>query len=63
MCHIYDLTSQKTHTQAYETRILPALQKFRPELLLISTGFDAHEDDPLGELELTPEDFHWVTRR
>lgn len=49
--------------KAYETRILPALRQFRPELLLISTGFDAHADDPLGELELTPEDFHWVTAR
>lgn len=52
-----------TSNQAYESRILPALRRFQPELLLISTGFDAHADDPLGELELSPEDFHWVTAR
>lgn len=57
------ITPTHDTTQAYESRILPALRRFKPELLLVSTGFDAHGDDPLGELELTPEDFHWVTAR
>jgi acetoin utilization deacetylase AcuC-like enzyme len=42
--------------------LLPALQRFAPELLIISAGFDAHHKDPLGGLSFTDEDFHWVTR-
>jgi acetoin utilization deacetylase AcuC-like enzyme len=42
--------------------ILPALTKFRPDFVLISAGFDAHRADPLANLELTEEDFAWVTR-
>ncbi len=42
-------------------RILPALERFAPELLLISAGFDAHRDDPLGGLDLLADDFGWIT--
>jgi acetoin utilization deacetylase AcuC-like enzyme len=42
--------------------VLPALAAFRPELLLISAGFDAHRADPLAELMLTEGDFGWATR-
>ncbi|WP_029011381.1 histone deacetylase family protein [Azospirillum halopraeferens] len=45
-----------------ERRILPALDAFKPELLFISAGFDAHADDPLAGLELEGEDFARVTR-
>ncbi len=41
---------------------LPALQKFKPQLILVSAGFDAHREDPMGELNLEDDDFHWVTR-
>jgi len=41
--------------------ILPALNLFEPELLIISAGFDAHVRDPLGSLELEEEDFAWAT--
>jgi acetoin utilization deacetylase AcuC-like enzyme len=47
--------------EALETRIFPALIAHRPELILISAGFDAHRNDPLGGLELTEADFAWVT--
>ena len=47
--------------EAYEARILPALDAFEPDILLISAGFDAHQNDPLGSLELKEEDFAWVT--
>lgn len=47
----------------YERRVLPALEAFGPELLLISAGFDAHEDDPLASLMLEEADFAWVTDR
>jgi acetoin utilization deacetylase AcuC-like enzyme len=46
---------------AMKTRILPALDDFGPDLLLISAGFDAHKNDPLGSLELTEEDYVWAT--
>lgn len=47
--------------EAFETRILPALHNFSPDLILISAGFDAHRDDPLASLELVEADFLWVT--
>ncbi|HKG74397.1 MAG TPA: histone deacetylase family protein [Aestuariivirgaceae bacterium] len=46
---------------AMKTLILPALDDFAPDLLIISAGFDAHRDDPLASLELTEEDFVWAT--
>ncbi len=49
--------------RAFETKILPALDAFAPELLLVSAGFDAHRADPLAGLELEEADFAWVTSR
>jgi len=49
--------------RAFETRILPALDAFAPELVLVSAGFDAHRADPLAGLELEEPDFAWVTSR
>ena len=49
--------------EAYDMVILPALNAFRPELLLISAGFDAHIKDPLANINLTGEDYRWITRR
>jgi len=48
---------------AFEEQILPALNSFEPELLFISAGFDAHEDDPLAQLCLLEEDFAWATKK
>ncbi|MCZ8152736.1 MAG: histone deacetylase family protein [Rhodobacteraceae bacterium] len=48
---------------AYETHILPALDAYAPEFLLISAGFDAHESDPLASLNWQTEDFAWLTHR
>ncbi len=45
------------------SRILPRLEAHRPDILLVSAGFDGHEDDPLGGLRLRTEDFGWVTSR
>ncbi len=47
--------------EAMGERILSALDAFRPELILISAGFDAHEGDPLASLKLQDEDFAWIT--
>jgi len=47
---------------AWSNIILPALDAFAPELLIISAGFDAHRADPLAQLRLGTEDFGWITR-
>jgi len=48
---------------AFEGAILPRLESFAPELIIISAGFDAHRRDPLANLELGEADFEWATRR
>lgn len=47
--------------QAFEERVLPALDAFVPDLILISAGFDAHRLDPLANINLEAEDFRWAT--
>jgi acetoin utilization deacetylase AcuC-like enzyme len=47
----------------YAQQMIPALDKFRPELLIISAGFDAHRDDPLGGLLLVEADFVTLTEQ
>ena len=42
---------------------LPAIENFKPELIYISAGFDAHKDDPLASLALDEDDFRWVTEK
>ncbi len=48
--------------QAMQTRILPALDAFAPELIFVSAGFDAHKADPLAQMELDEADFAWAGR-
>lgn len=48
---------------AFETRILPRLVEFRPELVIISAGFDAHMRDPLANINLAEADFIWATQK
>lgn len=45
---------------AFEAKVLPALRKFEPSLVMVSAGFDAHAADPLGDLGLVEEDYAWV---
>jgi acetoin utilization deacetylase AcuC-like enzyme len=49
--------------EAMETAILPRLEAFAPDLVIISAGFDAHRRDPLGNLNLVEADFAWATRK
>ncbi len=42
--------------------MLPAIDGWRPQLIFVSAGFDAHTDDPLANLHLVEDDFAWVTR-
>jgi acetoin utilization deacetylase AcuC-like enzyme len=48
---------------AMETRILPRLASFGAELIIISAGFDAHQRDPLANLQFVEADFGWATRK
>ena len=47
---------------ALESVILSRIRDFRPDLIIISAGFDAHAADPLAQLEVETEDFDWLTR-
>lgn len=47
---------------AVEQYWLPELEAFAPELILVSAGFDAHQSDPLANMNLVDEDYGWVTR-
>jgi acetoin utilization deacetylase AcuC-like enzyme len=49
--------------EAFEQAILPRVQGFGPDLVIISAGFDAHYRDPLGNLNLREADFAWATQR
>jgi acetoin utilization deacetylase AcuC-like enzyme len=57
------MTDGNAMRRAYEDEVIPALLDWRPELLLISAGFDAHAADPLANLDWTAEDFAWLTER
>jgi acetoin utilization deacetylase AcuC-like enzyme len=52
----------KVFRKAVVEIIFPALHAFKPELILISAGFDAHREDPLASLRLGEEDFAWISR-
>lgn len=47
--------------QAFEQEFLPALNRFKPEIIYISAGFDAHVQDPLADLALVDSDYIWIT--
>jgi acetoin utilization deacetylase AcuC-like enzyme len=55
------MSAGRAFRAAYSDEILPALDAFRPELVLVSAGFDAHRSDPLAELMLIEADYAWVT--
>jgi acetoin utilization deacetylase AcuC-like enzyme len=56
-------TGSREFRAAWERDIIPALIAHRPELLIVSAGFDAHRADPLAELMLDTADFGWITDR
>ncbi len=49
--------------EALDTAILPRLREFKPDLVVISAGFDAHTRDPLANLNLVEADYTWVTQK
>ena len=54
-------TGSETFREAFKSRVLPAVDGFQPDLVIISAGFDAHHRDPLAEINLTEDDFDWAT--
>jgi len=48
---------------AMQARVLPALERFAPEMVFISAGFDAHRDDPLAMLNFVEDDYAWATAK
>ena len=56
-------TGSKPFRDVMERVVLPRVDAFSPQLVIISAGFDAHMDDPLAGMNLTTEDFGWVTMR
>ncbi|ADE11776.1 histone deacetylase family protein [Sideroxydans lithotrophicus] len=56
-------TGSEGFREAVTSRWLPALERFKPELLLISAGFDAHREDDMAMLKLVDADYGWVTEQ
>lgn len=54
-------SGRKEFQQAFEQEFLPALNQFKPEIIYISAGFDAHADDPLADMRLLDDDYAWMT--
>ncbi|TAH37594.1 MAG: histone deacetylase family protein [Alphaproteobacteria bacterium] len=54
--------SRDAWMQSWQTKILPAIDKFAPEFIVISAGFDAHKDDPKGSQNLETQDYYTVTK-
>lgn len=56
-------SEDEDYMKMFQTRVVPALDKFRPQLVMVSAGFDAHRDDPLAQINLSDECFEWMTRQ
>jgi acetoin utilization deacetylase AcuC-like enzyme len=54
-------SGEEEYLAAFTNEVLPALKQFKPDLMLLSAGFDAHRDDPLAQIELTETSFAAMT--
>ncbi|NGX43307.1 MAG: Histone deacetylase-like amidohydrolase [Chlamydiae bacterium] len=62
-CPIFPGSNSRVEvTDAFEKKLVPAMETFQPDLVMISAGFDGHVNDPLGGLNLTDEDFASLTK-
>jgi acetoin utilization deacetylase AcuC-like enzyme len=57
------MTDGRGFRAAVERHWLPALEAYRPEMIFVSAGFDAHRDDPLAYLKLSDEDYRWISEQ
>jgi acetoin utilization deacetylase AcuC-like enzyme len=55
-------TSDAAYLRAYDAKVKPAIESFKPDFIIVSAGFDAHHDDPIGGLQLTEDSYVTVTR-
>ncbi|MFN4280623.1 histone deacetylase [Thermosynechococcus sp.] len=53
----------ETYRAAFQDHVLPFLQQFQPDLLIVSAGYDAHRDDPLSSIKLEEADYGWMMCR
>ena len=56
-------SDDEDYLRTIDQRVVPALNEFRPEVLLMSAGFDAHVEDPLAQMNVSEEGFEQITRR
>lgn len=57
------MSGSRDFRQGFARQIIPALDIFRPEIVLVSAGFDAHNSDPLAQLMLDESDYTWATEQ
>lgn len=62
-CPLPANSGNQEYEMLFREIIIPAIQAFRPECILISSGFDAHKDDPLAQMQLTTNFYGWMTER
>lgn len=62
-CPLPAYSGSREFRETVEQEWIPALSRFRPEMILVSAGFDAHRDDDMAMLGLTDADYEWVTRK
>ena len=62
-CPMHAGADDRDYEEAWRERVLPAVNAFAPEFVIISAGFDAHRNDPLAEVELSTQFFRWMTER
>lgn len=62
-CPMWAGAGDSDYEEAFLTRILPKVDRFKPQAIVISAGFDAHVDDPLGGIRLSTEFFGWMSAR
>lgn len=58
-----DRADDNEYLQAMDEQVIPAVDRFRPEAILVSAGFDAHKDDPLADMRVTEDGYAAITRR
>jgi acetoin utilization deacetylase AcuC-like enzyme len=56
-------SGDEEYFRAFDDVVLPAVERFEPELLLVSAGFDAHDEDPLAQMRVTANGFRELSRR
>jgi acetoin utilization deacetylase AcuC-like enzyme len=63
MCRLEAYSDGSAMREAVQYQWLPAIEKFSPELILISAGFDAHREDDMSHLMWTDSDYAWISEQ